>query len=86
MENSLWDDSDCTVEEQYNSHTKINSLKSTCQFNNMLLSNKGDISTARILSLRSESVGSDNSINSQSSWNSYEDYESIPATSLDTDN
>ena len=46
----IWDDSLCSVEDEYSSHASSKTLNETCQFKNSLVSNKGDASTARKLS------------------------------------
>ena len=52
---SLWDDSECTVEEEYSSPASANNPNCSTQFINKLTSNKGDISTARMLIVRKSS-------------------------------
>ena len=44
--NSLWDDSQCTVDEKYNLQTCIKPLNQTCQFRNVLRNNRRNGSQA----------------------------------------
>jgi len=50
MEVSIWDDSLCTVEEEYNSPVIHRTPKKSVEFRNSLINNKGDITTARKIS------------------------------------
>ena len=45
----LWSDSDCEVSQEYSCSSDTKSPHSTYQFDNTLIKNKGNISTARIL-------------------------------------
>ena len=42
--NSIWDDSECTVEDEYSSKSSPKSLNVTNQFRNVLVINKGGVS------------------------------------------
>lgn len=53
-ENSLWDDTDCTVEEEFNSGVDVKSPNESLKFTNTLLLNKGDIHTAKKLIAKDE--------------------------------
>jgi len=50
MQVSIWDDSQCTVEEDYTSLVLSKTPKKSVEFKNSLITNKGDISTARKIS------------------------------------
>jgi len=47
---NIWDDSECTIEEKYTTIVRSKSPTPTLEFKNSLISNKGDISTARKIS------------------------------------
>lgn len=49
IENSLWDDTDCSVEEEFNSGEDVKSPNESLKFTNTLLLNKGNIRTAKKL-------------------------------------
>ena len=44
---NIWDDSECTVEEEYSSSDTSNSPNLSLEFRNSLINNKGDIKSAR---------------------------------------
>jgi len=48
---SIWDDSECTLEEEYITTITSKSPNPTIEFRNTLISNKGDITSARKLNL-----------------------------------
>ena len=50
--NSIWDDSECTLEEEYISPVTSKSPNVTIEFRNTLIKNKGDITSARKLDLK----------------------------------
>ena len=55
----IWDESLCSVEEEYSAETSSKTVNETSQFKNSLISNKGEISTAReIITADSNSTNS----------------------------
>ena len=79
MSTSQWDDSNCEVEEEYSSCSETKSPNSTYQFNNTLIQNKGDISKAKIFSLKeTHSVTPASSKNCGSCADSFEEIFILP--------
>ena len=48
----MWNDTSCTVEDEYTSPSPVHTLNHTCQFRNTLTTDKGDITTARSLQIK----------------------------------
>ena len=51
---ALWDDTDCTVDDELNTTASVMSPKVSLKFNNTLLHNKGNIHTAKKLVSKDE--------------------------------
>jgi hypothetical protein len=59
--NFIWDDEDCSVEQEYVVPYQVNKVKSTPISDNILLTNKGGISGLKKHSLTADLAGKDSS-------------------------
>ena len=59
-ESSIWDDSDCTVDDETSPSNNVRCPKATLEFRNTLITNKGDIHKAKEYSSCSTTEEEDN--------------------------
>lgn len=63
---NIWDDSECVVEEEYNTPPTVKTPHLSNEFKNVLIVNKGDITTARKFTFSSVKSSKSDTRNSSS--------------------